>query len=134
MEDRRRFLKVLGGSVLAAGMAPFAEACGTVDSAGTGGAGGEGSQSSSDVSSSSEVSSSSSGPPCGVGVSVGMPATYGMDGLHKVTTPLGSKVLIGHDAGGFYALSSICTHFGCDLNAKGSLLPNGIACMCHLSQ
>src|SRR5690349_14100539 len=102
MEDRRRFLKVLGGSVLAAGMAPFAEACGAVESAGTGGAGGEGSQSSSEASS-SEVTSSSSGPPCGVGVSVGMPATYAMDGLHKVTTPLGSKVLIGHDAGGFYA-------------------------------
>ena len=133
MEDRRRFLKVLGGSVLAAGMAPFTEACSSGESTGAGGAGAGGAGAGS-VSSSSDVSSSSSGPPCGVGVSVGMPADYAVDGLHKVTMPLGSKVLIGHDADGFYALSSVCTHFSCDLNTKGSLLPNGIACNCHFSR
>ncbi len=60
-----------------------------------------------------------------------MPADYVADGLHKVTTPVGTRVLIGHDAGGFYALSSLCTHAFCDLNVKGTLSAAGIKCSCH---
>ena len=136
MEDRRRFLKVIGTTVLSAGIVPVAQGCsgGGSDGAGGGGghgAGGAGSVSSSVSARSSDVSSSSSGPPCGVGTLVGKPADYMADGLHQVTTPTGTRVLIGHDAGGFYALSSLCTHSYCDLNTKGTLSAMSIKCGCH---
>jgi nitrite reductase/ring-hydroxylating ferredoxin subunit len=58
-----------------------------------------------------------------------MPGNYTTNGLHKVT---GTKVLLGKDAGGFYARSSLCTHQQCNLNTKGSILSNGGAhCNCH---
>lgn len=68
--------------------------------------------------------------PCApVGVNAGMPGSYTTNGLHKVS---GSKVLIGRDAGGLYALSALCTHQSCNLNTKGVALPNGgLHCNCH---
>jgi nitrite reductase/ring-hydroxylating ferredoxin subunit len=62
-------------------------------------------------------------------VKAGLPANYATDGLHKVS---GTKVLIGRDAGGLYARSSLCTHKSCNLNTQGSILANGGAhCGCH---
>lgn len=35
-----------------------------------------------------------------------------------VAQVIGTDVLVGRDAGGVYALSAICTHFGCNLNEE----------------
>jgi Rieske Fe-S protein len=58
-----------------------------------------------------------------------MPSAYATDGLHKVS---GTTVLIGRDAGGLFARSSLCTHNSCNLNSQGKLLPGGgMHCNCH---
>ena len=41
--------------------------------------------------------------------------------------------LIGRDAGGLYAMSSICTHKACDMGKEGEILDDGIECLCHHS-
>lgn len=54
-------------------------------------------------------------------------------GLHRVP---GTLVLIGRDAGGVYARSSLCTHKKCDMNTSwGSTqgMNGGIYCGCHKS-
>jgi len=43
----------------------------------------------------------------------------------------GSRVLLGRDAGGLYAMTSICTHNQCDMTVYGSLSEAGISCKCH---
>jgi cytochrome b6-f complex iron-sulfur subunit len=48
-----------------------------------------------------------------------------------------SKLLLGHDDGGYYALSSLCTHSSCDMSkpATGDVLSNNdIVCNCHGSK
>jgi Rieske Fe-S protein len=152
MNERRRFLKVIGGSVIAIGAAPLAEGCSGEGSdstgGGAGGTGGMGSATSSTtgsttssaggVTSSSQsaggaTSSSSSGCPLPPGVVAGAPDLYTTSGLHKVP---GTKVLIGRDAAGLYALSSICTHKSCNLSTiSGKILASGgIHCNCHGSE
>jgi Rieske Fe-S protein len=39
-----------------------------------------------------------------------------------------SHYYVGHDARGLYALTSVCTHRGCDVNINGA---NGFLCPCH---
>ena len=46
----------------------------------------------------------------------------------------GSPVALGRDAGGLYALSTICTHAGCDISYNGSISTSGLFCGCHGSQ
>lgn len=41
---------------------------------------------------------------------------------------------VGHDSGGLYALSLICTHQGCDLSVDGDVSASGIQCFCHGAQ
>jgi len=66
------------------------------------------------------------------GVSVGAVALFAAEGLHQIP---GSSLLIGRDAQGLYARSSLCTHSGCNMNTKGKLLANGgIHCNCHGSE
>jgi Rieske Fe-S protein len=43
----------------------------------------------------------------------------------------GSRILLGRDAGGLYAMTAVCTHSGCDLTTYGSLTGSGISCRCH---
>jgi nitrite reductase/ring-hydroxylating ferredoxin subunit len=40
-------------------------------------------------------------------------------------------VLIGRDANGLFAMTSLCTHQQCNLNSKGVLIATGIHCNCH---
>ncbi|MFT3765562.1 MAG: Rieske (2Fe-2S) protein [Minicystis sp.] len=146
MNERRRFLQVLGSTVVAA-----SAGCGGNGGQGTGGNGGAGgatgtggdgtggatssstasstaSSTSSTTSSTSSTSSSTGGACAPTGVNVGMPDKFASDGLHKVT---GTKVLIGRDAGGLFARSALCTHQSCNLNTYGTLISTGIHCGCH---
>ena len=43
----------------------------------------------------------------------------------------GSRILVGRDAGGLYAMTSVCTHNQCDLSVYGTLTDSGISCRCH---
>lgn len=153
MNDRRRFLHVLGATTAAAAL----PACGGSDSSsgttGTGGAGGsgaggtgaggEGSTASTATSSSTASSTASSASSTGTGaacqdtqegVVVGALADFAANGLHILP---GTKVLIGRDDKGLYALTSICTHELCDMDEKkqgqsiGIINANGIICNCH---
>jgi nitrite reductase/ring-hydroxylating ferredoxin subunit len=156
MNDRRRFLHVLGATTAAAAL----PACGGTDTTaatgttGAGGAGGSGSTattggmggaggtgaSTGDTSSASASASSSTGGGCEmnpVGTAVGVPADFAATGLHIVA---GTKVLVGRDDKGLYALTSICPHEFCDMDAKqggqpvGTVTAQGIVCNCHNSK
>ena len=147
MQERRRFLQVLSGSMMAAGVGCGSNtsegtggrggATGTTGVGGSGGSGGASSSSSSSSSassssstSSSSSSASSSGTGCvdPAGTNVGMPSAFATNGLHKVP---GTLILIGRDDGGLYARTSKCTHQGCDLNTKGAIIASGVHCNCH---
>jgi Rieske Fe-S protein len=152
MNERRRFLKVIGGSVIAIGAAPLAEGCGSEGGDPTGGAGGTGGTGGVPVSTTSSAggatsssqsaggATGSTGTGCALppGVAAGTPDLYATDGLHKVP---GTKVLVGRDAAGLYALSSKCTHNNCDMNGKfangtpvGTISATKIHCNCHGSE
>lgn len=46
----------------------------------------------------------------------------------------GVPLAIGRDAGGVYALTTICTHQQCDMNGgDGSVDASGLRCNCHSS-
>ncbi len=74
---------------------------------------------------------------------MGKPSDYPATGLYKVTN-IPSNVMIGRDANGLYAISSLCTHQCCDMNdsqsgyAYGSFTTlNGqkvLRCNCHGSE
>jgi cytochrome b6-f complex iron-sulfur subunit len=49
--------------------------------------------------------------------------------------PLDSApVIVGRDAGGVYAMTSLCTHEGCDMIDRGSIGRSGVFCSCHGSE
>ena len=148
MNERRRFLRILGGGAIAVGggctasvsrngsLSSGAGGGGGSTPEGAGGACGNGGASSSG--SNEDVCTSNAGV-----FAVGTPADYAAAGLYRVAN-LTSNVLIGRDAGGLYALSSLCTHLCCDLNstqqgmAIGVLDTNAgvsvIRCICHGSE
>ncbi len=45
-----------------------------------------------------------------------------------------ASAAIGRDAGGLYALSTICTLTGCDMADSGSVGTDGLSCGCHGSE
>ena len=46
----------------------------------------------------------------------------------------GAPAIIARDAGGLYAMTSTCTHEGCDMKTNGSISPAAIVCSCHDSR
>jgi Rieske Fe-S protein len=46
----------------------------------------------------------------------------------------GEPVAIGRDTKGVYALTTICTHAGCDMSTEGSIAATGLSCGCHGSR
>lgn len=46
----------------------------------------------------------------------------------------GHAVCIGHDTGGIYAMTLICTHQQCDMSTDGSVSASGVSCNCHGSR
>jgi Rieske Fe-S protein len=43
----------------------------------------------------------------------------------------GAPVAIGRDDEGVYAMTTTCTHQGCDMSRSGSVSANGARCNCH---
>jgi Rieske Fe-S protein len=52
----------------------------------------------------------------------------------SLTSIRGEALAIGHDAGGVYAMTLVCTHQGCDMSQQGSVSAKGIFCAYHGSQ
>jgi Rieske Fe-S protein len=46
----------------------------------------------------------------------------------------GEGIAVGRDAGGFYALSTLCTHAFCDMALYGTVSGAGLSCACHGSR
>jgi Rieske Fe-S protein len=150
MNERRRFLHVIGSGAMAVGMnsagcsAARTAPGGAGSGGGGGGAGGSGTGGSgtggvktTSSSTTTATTSTSTGAGCEMspaGEEIGQPTDYASDGLHIVTD---KSVLIGRDAGGLYALTAICTHQGCDMASSSSWGPDGqisgsdIICNCH---
>ncbi|GAC1570815.1 MAG: hypothetical protein NVS3B20_23680 [Polyangiales bacterium] len=42
-------------------------------------------------------------------------------------------VALGRDAGGLYALTTICTHEQCNMRSDGAISTSGLTCSCHNS-
>lgn len=111
MNERRTFLKVLGG----AAVAMVVPAC------------------SSDPASSSSSSSSSTG-------GSSSSSSGGAAQLKVADVAEGALVngpgttLVGRDAGGLYAMSSLCTHSRCDLKMDGVISASDVVCKCHNSK
>jgi Rieske Fe-S protein len=63
-------------------------------------------------------------------VPAGNVAELPIGALEAVT---GAPAFLGRDAGGVYAMSSICTHQGCDMTRNGFADETGIYCSCHAS-
>jgi len=40
-------------------------------------------------------------------------------------------VALGRDAGGLYAMTTICTHQQCDISKDGTVSASGLKCVCH---
>lgn len=73
--------------------------------------------------------SSSSSDPEGFGdVSAGNVSALPVGSLQAVS---GAPAIIGRDSGGVYAMTSTCTHEGCDMISQGSISASGIYCACH---
>ena len=49
----------------------------------------------------------------------------------KLTFVPGAPLVLGRDASGLYAMTSICTHQDCDMRSSGSISAAGLACSCH---
>jgi Rieske Fe-S protein len=46
----------------------------------------------------------------------------------------GAPVLLARDERGLYALSAICTHWGCNMASDGKVTAEGMKCECHGSR
>lgn len=122
MNDRRRFLHVVGASAVTLAL----PACGpAVDTGSSGAGGGAGS---SGTGTSTGTGSCGPLPP---GFSVGELSSFNVLGIYGIVK---TQILIGRDEEGFYALSSLCTHLGCDISSNGTFDEKGMMCGCHGSK
>lgn len=64
-------------------------------------------------------------------VSAGSVADMSVGSLRPVE---GAPAILGRDANGLYAMSSTCTHEGCDMIAEGQVDASGVYCACHGSR
>jgi Rieske Fe-S protein len=141
MNERRRFLLVLGsGAMAGTGCAAAVSDQSTGSGPGGSGAGGSGGAGGGGTGGSGGSTTTTTGPACTMnpsGTKLGKPSAYASTGLHIVTN---TGILVGRDAGGLYALSAICTHQQCDMSAVDSQGPFGqlsgkdIVCLCHGSE
>jgi nitrite reductase/ring-hydroxylating ferredoxin subunit len=46
----------------------------------------------------------------------------------------GKQLVLARDTDGLYALSTVCTHLGCDMAEKGKISASGLECACHGSR
>lgn len=136
MNERRRFLQVVGSGAAAMGAGCSAgtltTSSGTTDT-GSGGAGGGSGMGGMGGS----TTTTTTGPACTTnppGTKIGKPTDYASMGLHIVTS---KGFLIGRDAGGLFALTAVCPHQNCDMSAVdaqgpfGQLQGKDIVCLCH---
>jgi Rieske Fe-S protein len=75
---------------------------------------------------------------CGGGNGAGAEAFGDASAGNSADLPVGSiravanaPAFIGRDQDGLYAMTSTCTHAGCDMIASGSITAQGIDCHCH---
>ena len=54
--------------------------------------------------------------------------------LNSLNPAAAGSVAIGRDASGLYALTTICTHQGCDIGQSGTISASGLTCGCHGSR
>lgn len=52
----------------------------------------------------------------------------------SLTAQSQAAVALGRDASGLYAVTTICTHQGCDIRSSGTIDAAGLACGCHGSR
>lgn len=52
----------------------------------------------------------------------------------SLTAQAQAAVALGRDAAGLYAVTTICTHQGCDIRSSGTVDGNGFSCGCHGSR
>lgn len=48
--------------------------------------------------------------------------------------PIGGGAAVGRDTRGFFAISTVCTHRGCDMASRGVVGGDGLECDCHGSE
>jgi Rieske Fe-S protein len=127
LQHRRRFLEVLGGSVVlllgcgsSGGSGGNAASGGSGNGGATGGSAGMGGDAAG-AGGGCNVNAGSQGynpdqchSPSGK-FDLGLPSDFDGEGLYKVSAG-NARVLIGRDAGGLWAMSSLCTHQCCDMN------------------
>lgn len=76
--------------------------------------------------------SAPSGAPQAFGdVGAGNVSALAVDSIASVPN---APAIVGRDAAGVYAMTSICTHQGCDMNVDGTITSSGVLCQCHGSR
>jgi Rieske Fe-S protein len=75
--------------------------------------------------------SNSSDPEAFGDVSAGSALSLAVGSLQAVS---GAPAIVGRDSNGVYAMTSTCTHEGCDLIRQGTISETGVICGCHGSQ
>lgn len=76
-------------------------------------------------------SSAGTGPEAFGTVSAGNVADVAVGTLAPIK---GAPALLGRDEKGLYAMTSTCTHAGCDMNSQGFADSTGVSCSCHGSE
>ena len=78
---------------------------------------------------------------CGSSTSGAAPASGPVSAGNVSSVPVGhldfvdnEPIILGRDAGGLYAMTSICTHQDCNMSGSGGIDASGIFCSCHGSR